>query len=374
MAPPPPRSPEAHQTILICGYGPGISSSVAFKFGAAGYRVALVGRSHNRTATGAAKLQAAGIFAKAFVADLSSVYAIASMVNDVGMRLGRVSIVHYNAEPHPQILKSLLEASLEELQYGYAVSFTGLIAVTKAALPMLKASHNPSLLVTTGASGYETVQRQCNGMGMCFMNAGRHKLVQSLEPQLNSEGVYVGEVVVNGLTAPSGEALIETGVSADDVADEFWRLHTERPQLSSPLVIGTPKAGVLNVHNGGLFECLALASTLLDLERFVSYYDLAYLLSGTPRVMANASWPILAAAFVLVLCTLMLLLLIYSASPYIWPRCCHEQSHICCLYYSAHAERCLRCSYSINCCVAGAGWREMEDDRFDRARRDEYLT
>ena len=71
---------------------------------------------------------------------------------------------------------------------------------------MLKASHNPSLLVTTGASGYETVQRQCNGMGMCFMNAGRHKLVQSLEPQLNAEGIYVGEVVVNGLTAPSGEA------------------------------------------------------------------------------------------------------------------------------------------------------------------------
>ena len=36
------------KTILICGHGPGISHAVAQKFGAEGFRVALVARSRDR--------------------------------------------------------------------------------------------------------------------------------------------------------------------------------------------------------------------------------------------------------------------------------------------------------------------------------------
>ena len=149
--------------------------------------------------------------------------------------------------------------------------------------------------------------------------------------------------------------------------------------MTTPLVIGTPKAGVLNVHNGGAFECLALASSALNWQRVVSYFDLAYILSLKPKAMVHASWPLLAVALILVLFTLMMLVLFCAATPYIWPRCCHERTHICCWYF--HNERCCRCSYSISCCVKD-GWRELAEERRNSGSRasrrrdsgDEFVT
>jgi short-subunit dehydrogenase len=59
------------KTILVCGYGPGISAAVANKFGAEGFQVALVARSAGKLEEARADLQARGIKAAAFPADLS---------------------------------------------------------------------------------------------------------------------------------------------------------------------------------------------------------------------------------------------------------------------------------------------------------------
>jgi NAD(P)-dependent dehydrogenase (short-subunit alcohol dehydrogenase family) len=54
------------QTILVVGYGPGISAAVAEKFGAEGFSVALVARSGARLAAGVESLRKRGIIAAAF--------------------------------------------------------------------------------------------------------------------------------------------------------------------------------------------------------------------------------------------------------------------------------------------------------------------
>ncbi len=60
------------KTIVVVGFGPGISTGVAEKFGAEGFAVALVGRSKDRLDSGVAGLTAKGINAAAFVADAAS--------------------------------------------------------------------------------------------------------------------------------------------------------------------------------------------------------------------------------------------------------------------------------------------------------------
>lgn len=63
-------------TLLICGYGPGISHAVACHFGKEGHPVALIARNVERLARAVAELATAGIQAHAFPADLSDVNAI----------------------------------------------------------------------------------------------------------------------------------------------------------------------------------------------------------------------------------------------------------------------------------------------------------
>ncbi len=54
------------KVIVIVGYGPGVASAVAERFGTEGYAVALVARNTERLATGVAALTAKGIVAQSF--------------------------------------------------------------------------------------------------------------------------------------------------------------------------------------------------------------------------------------------------------------------------------------------------------------------
>ena len=60
------------KTILVVGFGPGISTAVAEKFGSSGFSVALVARNEERLAAGVKALKAKGIEAAAFPADAAT--------------------------------------------------------------------------------------------------------------------------------------------------------------------------------------------------------------------------------------------------------------------------------------------------------------
>src|SRR5690349_23611640 len=84
-------------TIIVAGYGPGISQAVAQKFGEQGFRVALVGRSKERLEAAAAALKAKGSEARAFPCDLAKADAVRSLVKEVRAALGPIGVLHWNA-------------------------------------------------------------------------------------------------------------------------------------------------------------------------------------------------------------------------------------------------------------------------------------
>ena len=76
------------KTIVVAGYGPGISTAVAEKFGAAGFSVALVARNEKRLAAGVQALKAKGITAGSFPADAADPVAIRAAIARARAELG----------------------------------------------------------------------------------------------------------------------------------------------------------------------------------------------------------------------------------------------------------------------------------------------
>ena len=85
------------RTIVVVGFGPGISTAVAEKFGAEGFSVALVARDEARLATGVAALEVRGVTAVAIPADASDPAAVRAAIDKARAALGPITVIHWNA-------------------------------------------------------------------------------------------------------------------------------------------------------------------------------------------------------------------------------------------------------------------------------------
>jgi short-subunit dehydrogenase len=221
------------KTIVVCGHGPGISDAVAHKFGKEGFSVALVARNKERLTAAAAKLQQAGVKAKAIPADLGDPDAVRGMIR-AARELGPIASVHWNA--YGGGAGDLTTAPHTELRNVFDISVTGLIAALQEALADLK-SQKGSLLVTGGGLAYydekvDTMAVDWGAMGLAIGKAAQHKTVGLLSKRLTKEGIYVGEVVVLGMVKGTafdhGNATLEPA----DIADKFWELQQARTTVS----------------------------------------------------------------------------------------------------------------------------------------------
>ncbi|MGA2488547.1 MAG: SDR family NAD(P)-dependent oxidoreductase [Roseiarcus sp.] len=182
------------KTLVIVGYGTGISTAVAEKFGAEGFSVAIVARNEQHLAAGASALAAKGIAAGAFAGDASDPAAVRAVLAKV----------------------------------------RALLAAVQEALPDLKNAGDGAVLVTNGAFGELSEQMDAfavsmKSMGVALANAAKHKLVGLLAQRLRDDGVYVGEVMVAGMIKGSAwDSGASDAIKASTVADKFWELYKAR--------------------------------------------------------------------------------------------------------------------------------------------------
>lgn len=167
------------KTIIVNGFGPGISAAVAERFGKAGYAVALVARNAERLAAGVQALTAKGIKAQAFPTDLSQPDAVRALVKQVRAALGPITAFHWNA--YGGSGGNLLAADTAEVRSVFDIAITSLVAGIQEALPDLKAQKG-SILITNGGLGFFDAQVDAmavswNAMGLAIANSAKHKLV-----------------------------------------------------------------------------------------------------------------------------------------------------------------------------------------------------
>jgi NADP-dependent 3-hydroxy acid dehydrogenase YdfG len=224
------------KTIVVSGFGPGISTAVAERFGKEGFSVALVARNAERLHAGVKALEAKGIQAAAFPADLSDAAAVQKLVAAVRSKLGPITVLHWNAYGSPA--KDLLSTPADELRSVFELPVVGLLTATQAVLPDLREQKNSALLITNGGLGLfdpqvDALAVQWGAQGLAVANAAKHKVVGLLSAKLKPEGVYVGEVVVTSVVKGSA---FDTGggtLDASAVAAKFWELYSKRGDVSA---------------------------------------------------------------------------------------------------------------------------------------------
>ena len=223
------------QTILICGYGPGISSAVARKFGAEGFQVAIAARSADRLAAGATALRDAGVTARAFPCDLGDVAAVQRLVADVRAALGPITVVHWNA--YGGAAGDLTSCDPADLRGVLDVGVVGEVAAVQAALPDLREQPGAAAVLVTGggfafyADQVDQMIAQWQTMGVAVAKAAQHKLTGILHQKLKGDGIYVGSLIVMGMV--KGTAFDQGGarLEPDAIAAAFWQLYQDRGDI-----------------------------------------------------------------------------------------------------------------------------------------------
>jgi len=222
------------KTIIVVGFGPGISTAVAEKFGAAGFSVALVARNEERLSAGVQGLKAKGITSAAFPADAGDPAAIGAAIGKARAELGPIAVIHWNAYGGAEV-DDLATTDPAVVRGVFDVAVIGLLGALQAALPDLKSTKEGAVLITNGAFGEISPQideyaTTAKAVGLALANAAKHKLVGLLSQRLKDDGVYVGEVMVAGAVKgtpwATGDA-IEPSV----IADKFWELYQARGEI-----------------------------------------------------------------------------------------------------------------------------------------------
>jgi len=207
---------------------------VANRFGGEGFQVALVARSEDKLKKAQGVLQARGVKAAAFPADLSDPDAAKGLVKRVSGELGPVTAIHWNA--YSNLAGDVLTADAAAFRTVLDVSVTSLVFTLQEALADLKAAKG-ALLVTNGGLGLYDPQAdaaaiQWNSMGLAIANAAKHKLVAMLRQKLRPAEVTVGEVVVLGLVKGTAWDTGNATVDPRTVAEHFWEMYSRRESKS----------------------------------------------------------------------------------------------------------------------------------------------
>jgi NADP-dependent 3-hydroxy acid dehydrogenase YdfG len=223
------------KTILIVGFGPGVSTAVAERFGAAGFSVGLVARNVDRLAMGVAALKAKGVVAAAFAADAADPASIGSAVAKARAELGPLTVIHWNAFSGSEA-GDLLAVEPSAVGPVFDVAVVGLLAAVREALPDLKSAGDGAVLVTNGAYGEMAPMMDAfavgtKAMGVALANAAKAKLVGLLSARLKDDGVYVGEVTIAGAIKGTPTDTGAGSIDGAKVAAKFWALYEARADV-----------------------------------------------------------------------------------------------------------------------------------------------
>ncbi len=219
------------KTIVVAGFGPGISTALAERFGQAGFQVALVARSTDRLAAGVQSLEAKGVRARAFTADLGDPVRGHAVMGEVRDAMGPIDALAWTA--YSSAAGDAIAADPADLQRAVGVATAGLLGAVQGALPDLR-QRGGAILVTNGGLGLfdekvDAMAVQTGSMGLALANAAKHKLVGLLSQKLRGDGVYVCEVMVLDLV--KGTAFDRGGhatIEPSSVAAKFWELYSAR--------------------------------------------------------------------------------------------------------------------------------------------------
>ena len=232
------------KVIVIVGFGPGISTSVAEKFGTAGFSVALIARNEERLASGVEALKTKGIAAVAFPADAGDPTAVCQAIDKVRAEVGPITVVHWNAFGGGDV-PDLLTADPTAVRGIFDIAIVGLLSAVEAVFADLKNTKDSAILITNGSLGEigTEIDEIAAGskapggmklMGVALANAAKDKLVGMLAKRLEGDGIYVGQVMIAGTIKGTAWDTADS-IDPSTVARRFWEMYQTRSETRTRL-------------------------------------------------------------------------------------------------------------------------------------------
>ncbi|MFC6020508.1 SDR family NAD(P)-dependent oxidoreductase [Plantactinospora solaniradicis] len=203
--------------VVIIGVGPGIGRSVALRFAREGLPVALVARTTAAVRAVAEEVAPLGVRVVALTADSTDETGLRAALDAAANELGPPGAVVYNAA----IIQadSIGDLSVRAHQDAWAVNVVGAITTAAHVLPGMAERGAGSFIVTGGMP-----EPKESYASLSLGKAGVRTLVALLDQEYGPSGVHVATVTVAGAVAPG------TAFDPDDIAEHYWRLHTQPRQ------------------------------------------------------------------------------------------------------------------------------------------------
>ncbi|TVT60853.1 SDR family NAD(P)-dependent oxidoreductase [Amycolatopsis rhizosphaerae] len=196
----------------IIGAGPGIGQAVARRFAREGFSIMLVARSKTTVEGAAARLT--GVPTLALTADATNETALRTALDVANGRFGLPDVVVYNAarvKAH-----SLEGTSLRDHLDAWAVNVGGAIVTAAHLAPAMAGRGNGTFLVTGGMP-----EPKPEYSSLSLGKAGVRTLVALIDQRYGAAGVHAASVTIGGPVAPG------TAFDPRDIAEHYWRLHTQ---------------------------------------------------------------------------------------------------------------------------------------------------
>jgi NADP-dependent 3-hydroxy acid dehydrogenase YdfG len=206
-----------NKVMLIVGAGPGISLSTAKKFGCEGYKIAMIARREEALNQYTEELKAMNIEAKGFKGDVSEEDSLQTAIHQVIKTFGKIDVLLYNAAAGTPGKPTTLKTA--DLINDFKISVAGALVSVKESLPHMK---NGSILFTGGGLALTPYTDYAS---LAVGKAAIRNLAYSLNQELSQKDTYLGLLTVNGFVQEG------TSLSPDHVAEEFYRMNTNRTEL-----------------------------------------------------------------------------------------------------------------------------------------------
>lgn len=210
-------------TMAIIGAGRQLGEALARRFGREGFSIALISRSQERLEALAADLNADGITAKGYAANVRDTDALVAALDAAAQELGPIEVLSYNPLPAKDFLRPVLESTVYDIRSAVEFSVLGPVAAVHQVLQGMRVLGRGTILFVNGGSAVQPVQHFA-GTSIAF--AGETAYAQLLDQALRDTGIHVGQLII-----PGGIIRGDEQKDPQVLAELLWKMHSERGEF-----------------------------------------------------------------------------------------------------------------------------------------------
>ena len=180
-------------SVLIVGAGPGMGAALAHALGSQDKPVALIGRDSQTTEAIVDDLAAAGITAKAALAEVGDPEQLRSAIGGVCAEVGPAEVAVFNASAYVDGPPSSVD--IAEFTEGLSVGITGALVTLQAVVEPMRSRGGGTILFTGGSTALDPWTAAC---GLSAQKAAMRNLAYAAADELRDDNIHACTITIMG--------------------------------------------------------------------------------------------------------------------------------------------------------------------------------